>query len=76
MYEIVITFGKGATVTVYAQDYRMYYTGHHSNKSGKVFEIDQSWYAEGSPRVTSVDVDEVVCVTKREMPRGWVYGYG
>jgi hypothetical protein len=74
IYEIEITFGKGATVKVYAQGYKMYWTGHHGNKSGKVFEINDYWYAEGSPKITSIDVDEIVCVTQRETPRGWVYG--
>jgi hypothetical protein len=74
IYEITVTFAKGATVVLYATGYRMHFTGHHSNKSGKVFQIDDGWYARGAPRLSTIDVDEIVAVTKREMPRGWTYG--
>jgi hypothetical protein len=76
IYEITILFEGGGTLTVYATGYKYYYTGHHGNASGKVFEIADSWYMEGSPRIGSIEVDKICAVTKREMPGRWTYNGG
>lgn len=59
----VVHFKQGGTFQFIARRYTLAFTGHRSNRSGRIFEVYD--YADPSPRVETIDVDEIGAITSR-----------